>query len=165
MEKFSTREHCIYVSICEQKLYLFSIGKLVKEYRVSTSRAKPSCIENSLGTPLGLHKIDGKIGGGEDLDTVFVGRKNVGLIKDQPEAKLKDNLITSRILRLRGLEEGLNCGGTCDTFNRYVYIHGTNQEDKLGTPNSHGCVLLSRKDVAELFDIANDDTPVLISLD
>ena len=35
----------------------------------------------------------------------------------------------------------------------------------IGTPNSHGCVLMKNKDVSELFDVVSDKTIVLISLD
>ena len=157
--------YLIYVSIGEQKLFLFSGGALKKIYPVSTSRKPPSCLKNSLGTPTGLHIIDGKIGGGEPLDTVFRGRKPDGLLSEQPPEEQNKNLITARIMRLRGLEEGVNSGGEVDTYERYVYIHGTNQEDKIGTPNSHGCVLLKNKDVSELFDVVTDKTIVLISLD
>ena len=156
-------QYLIYVSICEQKLYLFCENKLLKTYPVSTSRKPPSCAKDSLGTPRGLHKIDGKIGANSPLGTVFVGRVPRGLVCEQtPEEKAK-NLITTRILRLRGLEENVNSGGNVDTYERFIYIHGTNQSDKLGTPNSHGCVLLSDNDAAELFDIVNDGSVVLIS--
>lgn len=89
--------------------------------------------------------IDGKIGGGEPLATVFRGRKPDGLLSEQSPEELRKNLITARIMRLRGLEDGVNSGGSVDTYERYVYIHGTNQEDKIGTPNSHGCVLMKIK--------------------
>ena len=130
---------------------------------MSTSRAKPSCVKDSLGTPSGLHKIDGKIGDGEPLETVFRARVACGLVSEQTPEKQAKNLITTRIMRLRGLEDGVNAGGDVDTYARYVYIHGTNQEDKIGTPNSHGCVLLKNAEVAQLFDIVNDGTIVLIS--
>ena len=118
-----------------------------------------------MGTPDGLHFIDGKIGDGEPLTTVFRARKPDGLLVNQTLDEQAKNLITTRIMRLRGLEEGKNKGGNVDTYERFVYIHGTNQEDKLGTPNSHGCVLLSNKDVVELFDLVEDKTIVLISTD
>jgi len=120
-------------------------------------------VEGSQGTPTGLHFIDGKIGAGELPETVFKGRKPCGLVAEQSAEERAKNLITTRILRLRGLEDGVNRGGDVDTYARYVYIHGTNQEDKIGTPNSHGCVLLKNADVAELFDIVSDGTLVLIS--
>lgn len=161
--KLIPTNYLIYVSICEQKLFLFYGEALIKSYPVSTSRKPPSCRKDSLGTPTGLHIIDGKIGEGEPLDTVFRGRIPSGLLSEQPKAELGKNLITARILRLRGLEIGVNAGGDVDTYERYVYIHGTNQEEKIGTPNSHGCVLLKNKDIAELFDIVTDKTIVLIS--
>ena len=85
-----------------------------------------------------------------------------GTLSEQPPEERAKNLITARIIRLRGLEDGVNAGGNVDTFDRYVYIHGTNQDDRIGTPNSHGCLLLRNADVAELFDIVNDGTLVLI---
>lgn len=136
---------------------------MAKTYAVSTSRRPPSCKNGSLGTPLGLHKIDGKIGAGMPIDTVFKARVAAGSISEQPPQERERNLITSRIMRLRGLQAGVNLGGDVDTYERYVYIHGTNQEDKIGTPNSHGCVLLSCADAAELFDVARDGDIVLIS--
>ncbi len=156
-------QHILFVSITSQTLSLFEDGVLKKVYSVSTSRKPPSCVENSNGTPLGLHKIDGKIGEGAPLRTVFRGRVSCGLVEEQTSAEQQKNLITTRIMRLRGLEDGVNAGGLVDTYNRYVYIHGTNQEDKIGTPNSHGCVLLSNKDVVELFDVVKDGDIVLIS--
>ncbi len=157
-------EYLIYASIGEQKLYVFSKNTLLKIYPISTSRSEPSCVRDSLGTPTGLHKIDGKIGAGAPLDTVFRGRVPCGLICEQTPEEQKKNLITARIMRLRGLENGVNAGGDVDTYARYVYIHGTNQEDKVGTPNSHGCLLLKNADVAELFDVVNDGSLVLICM-
>lgn len=152
----------MYASIGEQKLYLFFENSPKKVYDISTSRAAPSCVKDSLGTPTGLHKIDGKIGAGTPLDTVFRARVPSGTLAEQTPEERAKNLITARIMRLRGLEDGVNAGGNVDTFDRYVYIHGTNQEDKIGTPNSHGCLLMRNADVAELFDVVNDGTCVLI---
>ena len=158
-------QHLLFVSIAEEKLYLFDGTSLTKVYEVSTSRNPPSCVANSNGTPTGLHKIDGKIGANVPLFTVFRGRVPCGLVSEQTPQEQEKNLITTRIMRLRGLEEGKNSGGDVDTYNRYVYIHGTNQEDKIGTPNSHGCVLLRNNEIVELFDIVNDGTIVLISME
>ena len=101
-------KYLIYVSICEQNLYLFCEGNLERVFQVSTSRAKPSCVKDSLGTPNGLHKIDGKIGAGEPLETVFRARVACGLVREQTPEEQAKNLITTRIMRLRGLEEGIN---------------------------------------------------------
>jgi lipoprotein-anchoring transpeptidase ErfK/SrfK len=62
------------------------------------------------------------------------------------------NLITSRILWLRGLEPGVNQGGDVDTFKRYIYIHGTQREDRIGEPMSAGCVLMRNSEIIELYD-------------
>jgi hypothetical protein len=149
----ATREDCLCVSIGEQKLWHFQGGKVIAEYPVSTSRAIPSCIPDSLGTPTGLHQIAERIGDNAPVGMVFKGRKPLGFSYwDAPQELEKDNLITSRILWLDGLEEGKNHGAGCDTHSRYVYIHGTNQEDKIGTPNSHGCVLLKNADMIALFE-------------
>ena len=53
-------------------------------------------------------------------------------------------------------------GRIVDTRLRYVYIHGTNQATKLGQPNSHGCVLLSDRDIIRLFEGVAVGTKVLI---
>jgi lipoprotein-anchoring transpeptidase ErfK/SrfK len=97
---------------------------------------------------------------------VFKARQPTGKLADD-WASPEDNLITSRILWLSGLEPGRNQGADAegrivDTRRRFVYIHGTNQHAKLGTPNSHGCVLLSDADVIRLFDRVAVGTPVLI---
>lgn len=143
---------CLVVSIGEQKLAHFRDRLPVAEYVVSTSRARPSCIENSLGTPTGLHRIAEKIGGDAANGMVFKSRKPLGYTcHERPDLLDAENLITSRILWLDGLQDGHNRGGNRDTHGRYVYIHGTNQEHKLGTPNSHGCVLLGNVEVIRLF--------------
>lgn len=140
-------------SVPAQRLWHFREENLVAEYKISTSRAAPSCIENSLGTPDGLFSVIEKIGDGAPAGTVFKARVSTGMhfsefLKNAPD----ENLITSRILRIQGEEDGHNRGGNRDTYSRFVYIHGTNQEHKLGTPNSHGCLLLGNADVIALFD-------------
>ena len=65
--------------------------------------------------------------------------------------------ITSRILWLAGLEDGLNKGknadGDCvDSHDRYIYIHGTHEEGLIGQAASIGCVRMKNADVIDLFD-------------
>jgi L,D-transpeptidase catalytic domain len=120
---------------------------------VSTSLRPPSNVKDSLGTPRGLHHIAEKIGAGALPGTVFKGRVNLGRhfneLTDEENAK---NLITTRILWLRGLEPGVNAGGEVDSYGRYIYIHGTNREDRLGSPASSGCVQMNNVEIIELFD-------------
>lgn len=142
-----------------QKLWHFRNDEIIAEYAISTSRAEPSCIRDSLGTPDGLFSVVEKIGDGVPAGTVFKARISTGLhfsefLKTAPD----ENLITSRILRIQGEEDGHNRGGDRDTYSRFVYIHGTNQEHKLGTPNSHGCLLLGNADIIKLFDALPDAT-------
>jgi hypothetical protein len=158
-------EHCIVVSIDQQKLWHFS-GDECQCYVVSTARAGVGCVQDSHQTPEGLHEVCERIGAGAAAGMVFKARQPTGKLSaewPQPD----DNLITSRILWLSGLEAGLNLGidaqgRVVDTRRRFVYIHGTNQVAKLGTPNSHGCVLLSDPDVIRLFEAVSVGTPVLI---
>ncbi len=148
-------EHALCVSVPAQRLWHFCGENCVGETRVSTSRAAPSCVKNSLGTPDGLFSVCEKIGEGVPAGTVFKARQSTGMHFSDYLKKTgtpDENLITSRILRLDGLEPGYNRGGERDTFSRFVYIHGTNQEHRLGTPNSHGCVLLGNADIIALFD-------------
>ena len=59
----------------------------------------------------------------------------------------------TRILWLEGLEPGLNRGPGVDSHDRCIYLHGTNQEQLLGSPASHGCIRLSNADAIRLFDL------------
>jgi hypothetical protein len=158
-------EDCIVVSIDQQKLWHFH-ADACDAYVVSTARAGRGCALDSLMTPDGLHQVCEKIGEGAVPGMVFKARQPTGRVAaDWPTPE--DNLITSRILWLDGLEPGRNqgtdqAGRVVDTRRRFVYIHGTNQADKLGRPNSHGCVLLADADVIRLYQRVPVGTRVLI---
>jgi len=49
-----------------------------------------------------------------------------------------------------------------NTRDRFIYIHGTKHENKIGIPDSHGCVRMRNADVAELFTLIDEGTHVLI---
>ena len=148
----------IYISIETQRLILFKGGKIVRRYPVSTSKKGTGNIEGSYKTPAGVHCIIGKIGMGASIGTIFEGRKNTGriAINDQSRA------ITTRILRLDGLERGINKGKGIDTFKRCVYIHGTSREDLIGRPASKGCIRMKNRHIAELFNVVSNFTLVEI---
>jgi len=135
--------------------------KLIKSYAISTSKRPPSNVKNSLGTPRGLHEIAERIGGGQPAGMVFQSRVPIGRHYSEM-ADSEDNLITSRILWLRGLEPGVNQGGEVDTYERYVYIHGTSREDRIGEPQSAGCVLMRNLDIIDLYDEVRPGDQVLI---
>jgi len=146
-----------------QTLQFFSHGKLIRSHAVSTSRRPPSNVKDSLGTPRGLHEIAERIGDGQPPGMVFKSRVPTGRhYSEFPDAGTHDNLITTRILWLRGLEPGVNLGGDVDTYARYVYIHGTNHEDRLGERMSAGCVLMRNIELIELYDQVRPGDQVLI---
>jgi hypothetical protein len=139
--------------ICNNKHY-----DPIKKMRCSTSRFGISQIEGSFGTPLGLHRVVEKIGGGWPVGTVFKGRKPVGYTwQGMPDAK-----ITTRILWLEGLEPGFNRGGNVDSHARYIYFHGTGDETTLGRPATVGCIHLAANDLVPLFDKVPEGTLVWI---
>lgn len=146
------------VSIATQTMQFLKNAALVKSYVISTSRRPPSNVKDSLGTPRGLHAIAERIGAGQPPGMVFKARVPTGRhFRELPSAATEPNLITSRILWLRGLEPGFNAGKNTageivDTHERYIYVHGTNHEDQLGTPLSAGCVLMRNVEIVELYE-------------
>lgn len=141
------------VSIARQLLGFYRDWTLVRACVVSTSRRPPSNVKDSLGTPRGLHQIADRIGAGAPPGTVFKGRVNIGKhYNELDEGENARNLVVTRILRLRGLEPGVNAGGNVDSYERYIYIHGTNHENRLGTPVTSGCVHMNNLELVALFD-------------
>ena len=141
------------VSIPNQAMALLESDTVTKVYTISTSKNPPSCVADSYGTPTGLHAIADKIGGDAPEGMVFKGRVSTGQhYSEASEEDTERNLITSRILRLRGLEPGKNSGQGCDSYERYIYIHGTNHEARIGQPFSGGCVEMLNAEVIELFE-------------
>jgi len=154
----------IVVRLGPSTLQFFHHGKLVKSYAVSTSRKPPSNIKDSLGTPRGLHEIAERIGEGQPPGVVFKSRVPTGKhYSEFPDADTNTNFITTRILWLRGLEPEVNLGGDVDTHARYVYIHGTNHEDRIGERMSAGCVLMQNTEIIELYEQVRTGDQVLIA--
>jgi hypothetical protein len=136
-----------------QTMQFYRAGELVRAFVISSSLRPPTNMKGSLGTPLGLHDIAEKIGYGQPPGMVFKGRMPTGRhFNEFSEEENRANLITTRILWLRGLEPGVNLGGDVDSHDRYIYIHGTNHEDRLGAPLSAGCVLMRNLELVELFE-------------
>jgi len=142
------------ISIRDQRLTLKRCGETLRSYPISTSRFGIGTEESSMKTPTGLFRIAEKIGGGMPSGTVF--RSRVPLEPGAPLPSTED-FVMSRILWLDGLDED-----NANTRERFIYIHGTKHEDKIGGPASHGCVRMRNADVIELFDLVDEDTPVLI---
>jgi lipoprotein-anchoring transpeptidase ErfK/SrfK len=142
------------ISVRRQRLVLKRGRKTVRTYSISTSRFGTGCEKGSFKTPLGRFRIGEKIGHGAAPGTIFKAR--VPLKPDEPLPKTED-LITSRILWLDGVNEA-----NANTRERYIYIHGTKHEDRIGTPDSHGCIRMRNADVIELFDLVEEGAPVFI---
>jgi L,D-transpeptidase YbiS len=144
----------IHVSIGDQRLTLRENEQPIRTYAVSTSRFGMGTEEGSLKTPTGRFRVAQKIGGGMPSGTVFVGR--VPLKPDEVLPPTED-LVMSRILWLDGLD-----GHNANTRDRFIYIHGTRHEDKIGEAASHGCVRMRNEDVIELFELVDEGTSVVI---
>ena len=154
----------IEVDISEQRLYLIENNLIKASYPISTSKYGEGSIQNSFKTPLGEHSIKQMIGEEAEINTIFTSRINTkrsATIIDQFEDTDND-YVTSRIIWLDGEEEGFNKGGNVDSFQRYIYIHGTHEEGLIGTKASHGCIRMFNYDVIELFNLVNIGTKVLI---
>ncbi len=158
-------DRVLVVRIGTQTLQFYRNSLPVKSYVISTSLRPPSNIKDSQGTPRGLHTIAERIGGGQPPGMVFKSRVPTGRHFSEygEEENARSNLITTRILWLRGLEPGFNAGGNVDSYDRYVYIHGTNHEDQLGRPQSGGCVLVEARELIELYDEVRTGDHVFIT--
>lgn len=156
------------INIAKQTLVLYKEETEISQYLISTAKNGIGSQQDSGCTPLGRHAIAQKIGIDASINTVFVGRVPTGEIYDTDfgiEYSERD-WILSRIMWLTGLEEGFNKGsnsqGGCDTYQRYIYIHGTPDSEPMGVPRSHGCIRMRNLDIVELFAQVQEGTPVTI---
>lgn len=156
---------CLYVDSKRQVLEHWQHGRLVCCYMISTARNGLGCEADSFCTPIGLHRIAEKIGADADINSIFVGRQQTGEVACIESASVDTGTdqITSRILWLDGLEDGVNRGGNLDSYTRYIYIHGTDAEGMLGQAVSHGCVRMGNTDIVRLFGRVKLNTLVFIA--
>ena len=163
-KKNATYKELLYVSVKMQKMYHIINNEVVQTYTISTAKKGVGNIKNSEQTPLGLHSVYEKHGDNTPLNGRMIGRIFYGQIatiyNDSSRSKTDD--VTTRILWLSGEEEGINNGGNLDSYQRHIYIHGTSEEGRLGTPASHGCIRMNNKDVLELYNKIPVGTKVLI---
>ena len=150
----------IIVDINTQQLFLYDEDDLIKTYAISTSRHGIGNQRGSHKTPLGKHIIKSKIGDNAPKGTIFKARVNTGQLANINQEE-KD-FVTTRIMWLEGQEKGINQGAGIDSYKRYIYIHGTPAENKIGTPASEGCVRMLNEDVIDLFDRVLEGTTVEI---
>ena len=144
----------IQISIAKQQLKLKRGGATLRTFPVSTSRFGIGTEEGSFKTPTGRFRLVEKIGDGQPLNVAYKARVPV---RASAEEMASDDLVMSRILWLDGLEKK-----NSNTRSRFIYIHGTNHEEEIGQPASHGCVRMRNEDVAELFELVDVGTDVSI---
>jgi len=149
-----TSRTSIHISVRDQQLTVKEDETAIRTYPVSTSRFGIGTEQGSLKTPTGRFRVVEKIGGDTPSGTIFQSR--VPLKPDDPRPPTED-LVMSRILWLDGLDEH-----NANTRERFIYIHGTKHEGKIGSPASCGCIRMRNADVVELFDLVDHDTPVII---
>lgn len=154
-----------------QQLYVMRNKEIAKTYTISTSKFGMGTTHGSNRTPWGTHRIKTKIGHGAKPWTIFKYGENTGKIA---KPRSGGNGITTRIMWLQGLEEGVNFdssvteenfkkkSGYIDTYWRHVYIHGTPRESRVGKPASLGCITMKNAEVIELFDMVPEGTLVEI---
>lgn len=147
-------QRSILVDVASQRLQVLDGADVVAEFPVSTSRFGLGFEEGSYRTPTGRFVIREKIGNAATPWTIFRSRQNTGQIA---EPGGDDDLVLTRILTLDGIDPD-----NANTLTRYVYIHGTNQEDLIGSPASHGCIRLRNADMIALHDLVSPGTPVVI---
>ena len=152
----------VWIDLAGQTL---SLPKHNKFYVISSGKNGIGEQENSGKTPRGWHKVALKFGHSAPKNAVFKARQETGEVYDDALATQfpERDWILSRILWLSGLEENLNQGEGCDTFKRYIYIHGTPDTEPMGSPMSHGCIRMRNEDVIELFDLIPEQALVFIS--
>ncbi|HLU85751.1 MAG TPA: L,D-transpeptidase, partial [Vicingaceae bacterium] len=157
-------EKYLYISVKHQKMYLIENGKTVKTYPISTAKKGIGSHQNSNKTPPGLHTVKRKIGEEVPLGGILEAREFNGKVAEiiTDQRKADGDYVTTRILWLDGEEIGLNKGRNVDSYNRYIYIHGTPEEGYIGQPASHGCIRMKNTDVMELYDLVEEGTPIYI---
>lgn len=152
------------VKVSEQRLYVLAGEGCLGAYPVSTSRYGTGEAQDSYRTPRGVHCVAEKIGAEAGFAEIFQSRKRTHRTAEieSGETRTDRELITSRILWLAGLEQGINRGAGVDSHARYIYIHGTHEEGLIGRPASVGCVRMKNRDVVELFERLEVSSLVII---
>ncbi len=155
----------IIISIKSQNLFLLIDDRIKFTYKISSAKAGIGQLKGSYKTPLGHHTIRAKIGENNPIYSVYEGRRPTGDIwtKNLNEQLSKDDWILTRIIWLSGKEIGFNRLGDFDSMQRFIYIHGTNEEELLGSPASHGCIRMSNNDILTLYQYVEVGTDVFIN--
>lgn len=143
------------ITLCDQKLTVFSGGKKVKDYSISSSKFGIGETNGSRRTPLGIHAVTSKTGEGQPKGMVFKGCRPTGEVVGV-DAAGRDPIVT-RVIQLAGLESFNR-----NSYGRRIYIHGTPEERFIGRPASYGCIRMKSDDIVDLFGRVRRGVPVAI---
>ncbi len=157
-------DNVLYISLAEQKMYRVINREITNIYTISGAKNGAGCQAGSNKTPTGLHSVAAKYGDDVPLAGILKSRVYNGKISPiyTEAVDMETDDVTTRILWLKGTEKGINLGGKVDSYNRYIYIHGTPEEGLLGSPASHGCIRMRNEEVISLYDMTSVGTLVLI---
>lgn len=140
------------IHLPSQQLYVIYDNQIIASFLISSALNGSGELANSYCTPRGWHEIAEIHGQHLQKNAVLDARTwtgeiyNLDLAKKFPER----DWILSRVLRLKGLEPGVNLGGQVDTFARFIYIHGTPDTEPMGIAKSHGCIRMRNDEVIQL---------------
>jgi lipoprotein-anchoring transpeptidase ErfK/SrfK len=152
----------IEIDISNQRLYVIQNSAKTHSFAISSSKYGEGSTANSFKTPLGKHSVKTMIGKNVPINTIFISRINTKrqahIIESFDDSA--DDFVTSRIIWLTGEEPGFNSGDGIDSYNRYIYIHGTHEEGLIGTKASHGCIRMFNDDVIKLYNMIKKGTKV-----
>ena len=164
--KFNLRsdEIAIIIDPSKQMLYLIKGKEILKIFPISTSKAGIGSESGSGKTPPGVHRIKEKYGDNAKPGTIFKARVNTGRVAkiSTDEIDVPKDKVTTRIMRLKGQEKGINKGENIDSYKRCIYIHGTSEEGLIGKPSSHGCIRMKNDDIIKLYNLVSPGTLVEI---
>jgi hypothetical protein len=141
------------VDVPTQRLLACTRRGVWRVFRISTAARGLGSRPGSYATPPGWHRVAHRLGAGAPPGQVFRSRRRTRRVLPPAAWRSAGNedLILTRILWLAGLEPGVNRGAGVDTQARFIYLHGTNHEQRLGEPVSHGCIRLGNRAIIALF--------------
>lgn len=145
------------------KRQTLSLNRLDKLYVISSGKTALAKLKTAAKNPARLHGVAEKFGQSSPLNAVFIARQPTGEVYSPQTSAAQypeRDWILSRILWLSGLECGFNQGEGRDTYQRYIYIHGTPDTESMGFLMSHGRIRMRNADVAELFELVPENALV-----
>ena len=138
----------IIISVPDQELAVIDRGKVISKYAISTSKFGLGDGNGTYRTPRGTLFVSAKFGDHLPAGAVVKNRVPTGEIVNA-NAPGRDAIV-SRVIWLRGMEQQ-----NCSARDRCIYIHGTPEERRIGTPASFGCIRMHSRDVIGLYDLAH----------